>query len=617
MARNTNLPIEDKNNLCAIVRKAEQTYIYGTTTTSKYVQSNQYENIEKIDAYLNSKHISGDTDALGREKPFFNIVTAASNIWYRATDIDRKNIIFRPTRSNQVVPAYLATIHLQDYMRRENFGSFLNEWGMTLARYGSAVSKFVEKQGRLHTQVVPWNRLIVDTIDFENNIKIEILELTEAQLYQRDGYDKEMVEALCETKKARELLNKQNQDTKNDYIRLYEVHGVLPLSMLTGKDKDNDTYVQQMHVISFVAGQNKGSYDDFTLVKGRESKDPYMISHLIKQDGRCQSIGAVEHLFEAQWMQNHTIKAIKDQLDLASKLIFQTADGNYVGQNALTAIENGDILIHDVNKPLTQIQNNSHDITSLQSFASQWKALGNEITGISEAMLGAAPKSGTAWRQTEAMLQESYSLFELMTENKGLAIEEMMRTHIIPFLKKQMNNADEIVATLGDYGIKQIEDIYIRNTVNQIKNDAIKEAALSGKLPQPIDSASIEKNIKDTLNQNGNTRFIKPSDVSDKTWKDVFNQFEWEIQVDVTGEAQDTQSMMTTLNTLFTTLARLNGQPMSPEMKLVYNKIITTAGNISPLELSQADSSQPIAEPTQPQQSMQTIPTPQIPQTTQ
>lgn len=109
-------------------------------------------------------------------------------------------------------------------------------------------------------------------------------------------------------------------------------------------------------------------------------------------------------------MVNHSQKSIKDQLDLASKLIFQTADANFIGQNALSSIETGDILIHNVNQPLTQVNNNSHDVTSLSNFGQSWKALGSEINGISEAMLGIAPKSGTAWRQTEALLQESYSL---------------------------------------------------------------------------------------------------------------------------------------------------------------------------------------------------------------
>lgn len=438
----------ENNNVASLVRQLETDYISGNTTISKYVDFSLSENIDTIEAYLNSKHISGSTDALGREKPFFNIVIAAANIWFRATDLDRKNIKVKATKSSDIFPAFLATVHLQEWMRKENFGSFLNEWGRVLSRYGSAVVKFVEADGELHSMVVPWNRLIVDPIDFDNDVVIEVLELTPAQIKKRKGYDKEMVKKLIEAESVRETLGKQKKDTKGSFIRLYEVHGEMPLSYLTGKDSDQYTYVQQMHVISYVESKEKGKFDDFTLVKGREEKHPYMITHLIKEDGRVMGRGAVENLFESQWMMNHTTKQIKDQLDLASKLIFQTSDGNFVGQNALNSIETGDILVHAANQPLTQVANSSHDITSLQNFGSQWKSLASEINGISESMLGNAAPSGTAWRQVEALLQESHSLFELMTENKALHLEDMLTTYIIPFIKKKIDTSKEISATL-------------------------------------------------------------------------------------------------------------------------------------------------------------------------
>jgi hypothetical protein len=113
-----------ENDLYEIVRKMEQDDISGNTTISKYVNFSLRETIEKIDAYLNSKHISGDTDSQGREKPFFNIVTGIVNIWYRATDIDRKNIRIRATKSTDVVKSFLATVHLQEWMRKTNFWCF-------------------------------------------------------------------------------------------------------------------------------------------------------------------------------------------------------------------------------------------------------------------------------------------------------------------------------------------------------------------------------------------------------------------------------------------------------------------------------------------------------------
>lgn len=565
-----------------LVRKAEQNDQQGSTTISKYVTFDMRENIEKIDAYLNSKHISGDVDDMGREKPFFNIVTAAVNIWYRATDIDRKNIRIKASKASDTILSFLGTVHLQQWMRKANFGQFLNEWGRSLVRYGSTVVKFVEKDGELYAEVIPWNRLIVDPIDFDANPRIEVLELTPAQLRKREGYDQEIVEKLIETKVSRETMEGQNKDNRSEYIKIYEIHGELPLSMLTGKDKDDDTYVQQMHVISFVEGKGKGEFDDFTLVSGREAKDPYMITHLIREDGRTQGIGAVEHLFEAQWMVNHNAKMIKDQLDLASKLIFQTSDGSFVGQNALSNIETGDILIHQVNQPLTQINNGSHDIVQSQNILSMWKALGQEITNTPDALMGQNAPSGTAWRQVEAIQQEAHSLFELMTENKGLDIEKMLRHYILPFLKRQLNNADEVSATLDTYGIERIDSMYIKNEAVRRANNKAIEAILNGEIAQPVEEAipGEQMKIQEELQSLGGQRFYKPSEVS---WKKEFENFEWDVEVDITGEAKDNQANMATLTTLYQSLL---GDPSQQAIaKMILGKILEMTGAVSPIEL--------------------------------
>lgn len=595
-----------KQSLGELVRKMEDDYVDGTTQLSKYVNFSMYENIEKINAYLNSKHISGDTDSKGREKPFFNIVNAAVNIWFRATDIDRKNIRIKSTKSANRLAAFLATIHLRDWMRKANFGVVLNDWGRTLAKYGSAVMKFVEKDGELHSIVVPWSQIICDPIDFENNIKIEVLELTEAQLRKKEGYDPDAVEELCSSVAPRKTVGGQQKDTKSEYIKLYEVHGELPLSFLTDDDKDDDVYVQQMHVISFVGDGQKGKdagYRDFTLIRGKESKDPYFISHLLKEEGRTQSIGAVEHLFESQWMINHSMKSIKDQLDLASKLVFQTSDGSFVGQNVLSAIDNGDIMIHQKDQPLTQIANSSHDITSLVTFADQWRGLAQEITSTPDIMQGKNMPSGTAYRLGAILQQESHSNFEIMTENKGLALEEMIRKYVIPFLKKKMDTADEVSATLEDYEITQIDTKYVENMTNELVNNKIKEAILSGIPVSAEDQMAMSQIAKDGLKKGlselGNERYFKPSDVKDTTWKEIFKDLEWEVDVEITDESVDKDATLTTLSTVLQTVA---SNPMilnDPNAKMLFNKILENTGVVSTLELKSAQM-QPAPSPMQP-----------------
>lgn len=579
-------------NICSIVRKQEENYNSGQTQISEYVSFDMKANLNQIDAYINSKFTSGSEDTLGREKPFFNICTAARNIWFRATDLDRKNIRIKATKASEYLLAFLASIHLQNWMKKSNFGVFLNEWGRTLATYGSAVVKFIEKDGELNSEVVPWNRLIVDAVDFDANPKIEKLYFTPAQLRQNESYDQEQVEFLIENSKTpRRSWGGQQKDNKSDYIEVYELHGNLPLSYLTDKEKDEKTYQQQMHVVSFTG--TRGKYKDFELYSGKEKQDPYSITHLIKEDGRTLGIGAVEHLFEAQWMVNHSAKLIKDQLDLASKIIFQTSDGNFVGKNALTQIENGDILTHAINQPLTQL-NNKPDIVAMQAFGQQWQVLAKEITSTPEALRGETLPSGTPYSLGAYLGGQAGSLFEIMTENKGLDIEDWMRKFIIPHLKKKMDTTEEISATLESHQIKQIDSAYVPKEAIRIANQQIKEDILAGKMTQSPDMGAIESKIRAKLGELGNQRFIRPSDISTKRWKDIFSKFIWEVEVEVTAEQQDKQAILQTLSNVFQTLANPNtAQVLQTENgKLIFNKILEIAGAASPIEISQAQQPQ-------------------------
>ena len=319
----------------------------------------------------------------------------------------------------------------------------------------------------------------------------------------------------------------------------------MPLSLISEKEGDDEEFVQQMHVISFVGGKKKGDseYEDFTLYKGREESDPYMLTHLLKEDGRTMAIGPVEYLFDSQWMQNHSAKTIKDHLDIASLLLFQTSDPQYLGRNLMEQLQNGDVMIHAANAPLTKLDNSSHDIVSNQNYAVQWRELGRELTGITDAMLGVQPKAGTAWRLQETMLNESYSLFELFTENKGLSIEQMLRDRILPYLFSKYDTNEEISALMEKNDMEKIDKLFIKNEAKRRVNDKIFDAlermAQGEDIPpiRPVEQQALmdreEQDLQGQLQELGNQRFRKPDEVS---WKKQFEDVEWDIEIEVTGE---------------------------------------------------------------------------------
>lgn len=578
-----------------LVRKQESDFNSGKTIISKYVQLSLKEDLDKIDAYSNSKHVSGPVDSLGRPKPFFNIVTAAMNIWYRATDIDRANIKIRATKSSDHILSILYNVHLQEWMKTANFGVFLNQWGRTLAKYGSAILEFVEVDGKLVPSVLDWNTVIVDSVRLDNAPIIKKLYLTPAQLRKNKNYDKDAVDALLDTLTTRKTTGLINKDNKADFIELYEVHGELSLAqykMAKGeevKDEDDDVFFQQVHVVSFTKAQqikDGKKYDDFTLYVGKED-NPHMITHLIEEDGYILANGAVKSLFQAQQWVNHNEKAIRDQLDLASKLIFQTADETFVGKNALTSIEQGDILRHQPNMPLTQVANNSHDITALQNDQTNWKNQGMETTSTPDALRGNTMPSGTPAILAEQLAQQSSSLFEIMTENKGLAIEEMMTRFILPFLDKKMDTSEEIMATLSNEGIKEIDEMYIPNEAIRRYNEYAKETVLSGGIPSPYNPQEAQQQVMNELKPMGNKRSFKPSDIPTVTWKKLFAGFKKRAEVEVTNEMHDKRTLLSDLNATLANVVKLGDVQNA---RLVLGKILEETSVMSPNELAQIQS---------------------------
>jgi hypothetical protein len=321
-----------------------------------------------------------------------------------------------------------------------------------------------------------------------------------------------------------------------------------------------------------------------------------MLTSLIPAtDGSISLMGAVKSLFEAQWMVNHSVKMIKDQLDLASKLIFQTADPAFANRNALSSIESGDFLVWNKDIPngqLTQLDNNSHDITSLQAFGQQWQVLAQQVSSTPDIMQGQNMPSGTAFRQAAIIQQEAHSNFEIMTENKGLAIEQILREYVIPYIKTLMDTSDEVSATLESYDITKIDSIFIpAQAIKQFNRKAVEAVLNRSELPN-LDTEM--QAVKQNLAKQGNQRFFKPSEISDTTWKEVFKDLEWDAEVEITDETIDKEPVLTTLSSVLQTIATNPLVLQDPNVKLVFNKILEETGRVSAIELSTGEAQPPV-----------------------
>lgn len=113
-------------------------------------------------------------------------------------------------------------------------------------------------------------------------------------------------------------------------------------------------------------------------------------------------------------------------------------------------------------------------------------------------------------------------------------------------------------------------------------------------LPEEFNQANAESEIKQEMAPMGNQRFFKPSEVETKTWKDVLKDLEWELEVNITGEAVDKQTVLTTLSTALNAVVN-PAYANNPQAQLVVSKIMSATGVISPLEVAALPAPQPVA----------------------
>jgi len=197
------------------------------------------------------------------------------------------------------------------------------------------------------------------------------------------------------------------------------------------------------------------------------------------------------------------------------------------------------------------------------------------------------------------LTQQAGSLFEIMTENKGLYLEDMLRTFVIPHLKTKLDTKEEVMGALRDSDIRKIDAMYIPNEAIRNHNNRIINALIKGNDEELMNLAPFDKNteeeaVRERLAPLGDMRSFSPEDI---TWKEVFKDLEWEIEVGTTNEPVDKQAVLTTLSTILASFKDVfAGNPDA--LKMVMGKILNMAGVISPVELSTMSITQPSPLPT-------------------
>ena len=172
-----------------------------------------------------------------------------------------------------------------------------------------------------------------------------------------------------------------------------------------------------------------------------------------------------------------------------------------------------------------------------------------------------------------------------MTENKGLYIEQMLREYVLPNIKKNLNNRDEIAEVLDSNMLREIDSRYIPWATAKKFNEKVVDDVLE-KGFSDVTQLEAETEVRSELEKQGNTRFFVPSEASQETWKEILEDMEWDLEVDVTGEQAANQENLATMTTLFQTIVGSSQEGIRDKnAQMILGKILMLTGTVSPAEL--------------------------------
>jgi hypothetical protein len=489
--------------------------------------------IKTIEYYTNNQYLSGNKDAIGREKPFYNVCNFRVTTAKTATDLDVKDIRFEADSLKYSVQAMIINHELYKYLKEINFSQTLNDMGVTRPRYGGVLVKQYDDGDGLEIEVVDWVNVDFDPNDIEGGTIIETHYLKPTELLKRadvwTGYD-EVTEVIKEHAK---ITKNKPQD-----IEIKEITGEFSKSY-DPKEIDNDENESKFQKMCFyvaVVGTRK-----FLLYKEdlKEDKDKYKyLAWETVGDGLGR--GVVEEGFESQVWVNDAMISIKNTMDLSGKALLST-DSQKVSGNAITGVDTGHIFQLEPGRSITSLNLAPSALPEYHNVIELWNQQYDRVASTFNANTGEAPTAGTPYSQTALLNQVANTPFEYQREVWGIWLTEILNDWILPELKKRITKDHYLVSEFDDEELETID-----NAVAEFHaRETVIEAIRQGRVPT-LEEYQATKDFVLLNKPQGTKRELKiPAG---------FLKVEGHISANITGELKNKAVMLQSLDSILRTI---------------------------------------------------------------
>ena len=543
---------------------------------------NQKKQIRTIEFYNNSKYLNGQKDELGRDKPFFQILNAICDVENTAKDLDTNDISATSDDGNHYLESWLLTKDIQVWMKEVNFAKTLNDMRDIHTRYGSLLVKKVVKKDekgkkQLYLEMPEWKNTITDQVNIMQGAIVETHWMTPVEISKMTEWDEKGIEMIMEKCKG---VGKR--------IPIYEIRGEFDQATFKGCDGKTYTPADEKkfsYQLYYVAGYPTEKTTD-TQIDGFvplywEDNTERAYKYLARKPkaGRAFGVGVMEEGEEAQVWTNDAVLKQHRAMEYTTKVIGQSASKKLKGRNLLNETDDGTVLEHEDNKPITRLELlPAGGLTQYNNLIQQWYNQLEKTTSAYSAQRGETPPSGTPFRLQATVLQQSSSVFKTLQQEFGIFITEIFEDWIMPYLATRLNK-EHILAY--EFSPEELKEIDSKFSGKQANARAIEMILGDKEFTQEDYDAWLEmadEFIKGTKGQ----RFINIP-------KNFYKDLEAKITVNITGEQRNKATALESLSNILTVYAGNPNLSQDPVASQLLARIIELSdAGISPVQISAA-----------------------------
>jgi len=507
----------------------------------------QWETLNTVELYYNSKFESGELDSEGQRKVFLNISQFKADVASKQVDLDVKDFVFVPEAPDSEWGSFFLNRKFRQWAKKNYFGKLINEIVNDYPKYGTAVMKKVGKE----LQRVPLMTL-------RNEQSAKDLQCAKYVIEEHKDW------TYADLEKMKEWDLKDIKVDWDEKFTVYERYGRVPLDWYKkqkGMKVDDGDEMKSIDTMSIIVPtlNEKGEIDGGNMLFLEEIDErPYQEVHWKKIDGRWLGVGEIENQFENQIFRNMITNLRRRGLLWAGKKVFQSTDTE-IAKNLVRDVKDGQVLKIMPNGNITQVNTTTQSLAEFQQATQEIDENSNQKSFTFEVATGEAMPSGTPFRLGVVMSNAVNAHFALKRENLGLFFESVVYEQLFPIFKKENSKAETMMIPMREEGVNALMEQVVKI---EVWNNFV-EAMLSGQIP---DVPKIEEDVRNQLKE----RRYQGVNLPEKLW----DTLKVSTQLVITGESVNLEKRLETLTNLYNTLSQTN--PQAAEK--VLGKILALTG---------------------------------------